>query len=113
MNDRELRRLLGLNMKKYRNFHRMTQEKLAGKLDISIPFLSDMENGKKWASAHTVAKNADALNIEVYELFKLENTLPNNDSDIIEKYTNEAKTAITQFLDNIRNSYVTQIENKS
>jgi transcriptional regulator with XRE-family HTH domain len=112
MNDRELRKILGLNMKKYRKFHGLTQEELAGTLDISIPFLSDMENGKKWASAHTVAKIADTLNVDAYELFKPENTLPDNDSDIIEKYTEEARTAITQFLDNIRSSYLAKSEDK-
>jgi len=43
---------------------------LSEKLGISTNFLSQVETGKTWVSSFTLSKLADALEVEVFELFK-------------------------------------------
>jgi transcriptional regulator with XRE-family HTH domain len=43
--------------------------KLAETADISVGFLCDIENGKKWPTPETIVKLTAALNIEPYQLF--------------------------------------------
>ena len=69
MTERELRALLSANLKRYRGYRKWSQAEFAEKLNISIPFLSDVENGRKWVSPATLVKFADVLGIEPYELF--------------------------------------------
>jgi transcriptional regulator with XRE-family HTH domain len=42
-------------------------------VEISFTFLSDIERGRKWISAETLAKIAVRAKIDVSELFKAEN----------------------------------------
>ena len=69
MEENELRAVLAANIKKFRNRRGWNQLLLAEKLDISSNFLSEIENGKSWISPLTLVKLANALDIEVFELF--------------------------------------------
>jgi transcriptional regulator with XRE-family HTH domain len=99
MNERELLKTFGANIKHYRGLFKWSQAELAEKVDISVNFLSDIETGKKWASPVTMVKFADAFNIEVYELFKPEKILPDKAGSIIQKYTSDVLEAISQIRD--------------
>jgi transcriptional regulator with XRE-family HTH domain len=99
MNERELLKTFGANIKHYRSLFKWSQAELAEKVDISINFLSDIETGKKWASPVTMVKFADVFNIEVYELFKPEEILPDKAGSIIQKYTSDVLAAISQIRD--------------
>ena len=109
MTERDLRSILSCNIKKFRVLRKLTQSEFAERINISIPFLSDIENGKKWISPATLAKIADALNINAYELFKPESILPDNAVNIIEKYTLEIYKDFGKTLENIQNKYIKQI----
>ena len=95
----------GANIKHYRGLLKWSQAELAEKTNVSINFLSDIETGKKWASPVTMVKFADAFHIEVYELFKPEKILPDKANSIIQKYTGDVFTAISQ----IRDTYLKQL----
>ncbi|MDR2020373.1 MAG: helix-turn-helix domain-containing protein [Treponema sp.] len=112
MNEKDLRTILSKNLKRYRNYRKFTQAEFAEKINISIPFLSDIENGKKWVSPHTLVKMADTLNIEAYELLKPETILPDNDINIIETYTADIYSTFGKFLDNLCNEYISNLTNK-
>ena len=112
MTDKNLRAILSRNIKRFRNFRKLSQADLAEKIDISIPFLSDIENGKKWVSPATLVKMADALNIEAYELLKPENIIPDNAINILEKYTAEIYQIFGDTLINTQQNYINQIKNK-
>jgi transcriptional regulator with XRE-family HTH domain len=71
----------------------------AEKIDISINFLSDIETGKKWASPNTMVKLADAFSIEVYELLRPTDFLPDNTTKLIYKYTDDIFEAINKVRD--------------
>jgi transcriptional regulator with XRE-family HTH domain len=99
MNERELLKTFGANIKLYRGLFRWSQAELAEKVDISINFLSDIETGKKWASPTTMVKFSDVFHVEVYELFKPEKILPDKAGSIIQKYTGDVIKAISQIHD--------------
>ncbi|GHV79035.1 hypothetical protein AGMMS49944_08260 [Spirochaetia bacterium] len=112
MDEGDLRRILSINLKRYRNFRKFSQTELAEKLDISIPFLSDIENGKKWVSPRTLAKMADVFNLEAYELLRPAETIPDDAINIIEKYTADMYTAFGQSLEELHNRYISDLSNK-
>jgi len=111
MTEQGLRAILSQNIKRFRGYRKFSQAEFAEKIDISIPFLSDIENGKKWVSPITLVKIADALNIEVYELLKPETVVPDNAVNIIEKYTADIHKIFGENLYNIQNKYIQQIIN--
>ena len=112
MTEKDLRAVLSTNLKKYRNYRKLTQAEFAEKIDISIPFLSDIENGKKWISPNTLVKMAYILDIEAYELLKPEKILPDNAINVIEKYTDDISTMFTKNLYILCNSYIENLINK-
>ena len=68
---------LGVNIRKIRQTIGMTQEQLAEKADISVNFMSLIENGRNM-SAETLVKIANALEISVDNLLN-GITEPNSD----------------------------------
>lgn len=60
----------GKEIKKARIDKDISQEALAEKAGMHVTFLSRIENGKANISLDSVLKLANALNIEVSELFK-------------------------------------------
>ena len=61
--------LFGLRVKSLRGSKGWTQEYLAEKMDISPNYLSSIERGKENPTFGTLAKFADAFNVEMWELF--------------------------------------------
>ncbi|MDR3335270.1 MAG: helix-turn-helix domain-containing protein [Treponema sp.] len=106
MNEQELRRILSINIKRYRTRRAWSQVKLAEKLDISTNFLSDIETGKGWVSPLTLVKLAGALDIEVYELFKPETAMTDEKKDLVAKLTQDMATMLNQSLEHVRKQYL-------
>jgi transcriptional regulator with XRE-family HTH domain len=112
MTEKDLRAILSQNIRRFRSYRKLSQADFAEKIDISIPFLSDIENGKKWVSPATLVKMADALNIETYELLRPDTIIPDNAVNILEKYTADIYQIFGNALNNIQHNYITQIKNK-
>jgi transcriptional regulator with XRE-family HTH domain len=108
MTEQDLRGILSANIKRYRHNRDLSQADLAEKLDISVNFLCNIENGNKWISPQTLVKFAAALNIEPYELFKSEEALPPGVPDILNKSFDEAVEAVTHTLNQVRGYYLIQ-----
>ena len=106
MTDKDLRIILSTNLKKFRVQHNYTQAKFAEMIDISIPFLSDIENGKKWISPATFAKMAGALEIEAYELLKPERRMPDNVGKLLKEYTSDINSEIGKIIEKLYNFYI-------
>jgi transcriptional regulator with XRE-family HTH domain len=70
-----LRRLLSQNIKQFRIVRGFSQADLSEKANISIPFLSAIECGNKWPSPDKLMSISKALDVEVYDLFKPENSV--------------------------------------
>ena len=113
MTEQDLRLILSQNIRKFRSFRNFTQADFAEKINISIPFLSDIENGKKWISPVTLVKMANALNIEAYELLKPDTIIPDNAVNILEKYTADIYHNFGESLNNIHKEYIRQLKGKT
>ena len=68
MTEDELHETLSQNIKKYRK-GKFTQEQLAEKIGVSAQNINDIEGKRRWPREATLVKIAEALNIEVYQLF--------------------------------------------
>lgn len=68
MTESELHETLSQNIKKYRK-GKFTQEQLAEKIGVSSQNINDIEGKRRWPRESTLVKIADALEIEVYQLF--------------------------------------------
>ena len=76
MTEQQLHETLSQNIKKYRK-GKYTQEQLAEKIGVSAQNINDIEGKRRWPRESTLIKIADALEIEVYQLF-----IPNYFSNI-------------------------------
>jgi transcriptional regulator with XRE-family HTH domain len=94
MTEKELHAIFSENIRKYRGYFDWSQVALAQKAGISINFVNDIEAGKKWASPATMLRIANALNVQVYELLKPSNSLPDNLNSLLKQYTANVHTAI-------------------
>jgi transcriptional regulator with XRE-family HTH domain len=108
MTEQELRGILSRNIKRHRQSRGLSQADLAEKLDISVNFLCNIENGNRWVSPQTLVKFASALNIEPYELLKPAEASPSDVTYILNKCLDEAVVAVTQTLNQIRGYYLLQ-----
>ena len=97
--ENDCRELLSRNIKRYRSRLGLSQLHLALELGISTTFLSDIETGKKWVSSQTLTQIAKALKIEVYELFKPEQSL-----------REDISVAVAQYLDHVDDAFIKSIE---
>ena len=68
MTEEELREILSANIKKYRKGI-FTQETLAEKIGVSSQNINDVEGKRRFPRIDSLVKIADALNVEVYQLF--------------------------------------------
>ncbi len=95
MTEQQLHETLSQNIKKYRK-GKYTQEQLAEKIGVSAQNINDIEGKRRWPRESTLIKIADALEIEVYQLF-----IPNDLSNIQIETTDEnekIRTTIQQRL---------------
>jgi transcriptional regulator with XRE-family HTH domain len=94
MEEQNILAILGENIKQYRGRSGWSQTTLAEKINISIPFLSNIEQGKTWVSLATLAKFTKAFDVNVYELFKPDRHLPDKQARLIRKYTTDAQSLL-------------------
>jgi transcriptional regulator with XRE-family HTH domain len=114
MGGKELRKILGKNVKLYRSRRNWSQADLAEYANISINFLGDIERGKKWPHPDTLTKMADALEIKVYELFLEEDAAVNPETqtlmnrfvkDVSLTISKSLSLSINQSVEHIRKQY--------
>ena len=94
MDEALLRSLFSQNIKRFRQIKGWSQEILAEKMDISTNYLSEIETGKGWISPFSLVKLANALEIEVFELFKPKEPTPADTVTAVNKYLNDFSTAL-------------------
>lgn len=66
----EIKTILGKNIRELRMQAGWTQEKLAEKAEISVPFMTQIELARKSASLEVIEKIAKALGVSYERLFK-------------------------------------------
>jgi transcriptional regulator with XRE-family HTH domain len=68
-----LKTLVSRNIRRFRENSGFSQQELAEKAGISVPYLGAIERGEKWPSPATFDGIAQGLGIEPYDLMKPEN----------------------------------------
>ena len=63
---------LGARLKEIRKARRLTQEALAEQVDLTPQYLSRLEGGRQSPSVETIANLAEALHVDLRELFDLD-----------------------------------------
>ncbi|MDR0302531.1 MAG: helix-turn-helix domain-containing protein [Treponema sp.] len=95
MTEADLRQILSKNIKSLRSLRSLSQSELAEKADISIPFLSNIERALKWPHPETLVRLAQALDVEVYMLFKKKiPAQPVDVRNILAKYKKDVSVAL-------------------
>jgi len=64
-----LKKMLGTKIQEIRKRKKLTQEMLADEVGIDPKSISKIENGNNYPSAETLTSIAQALGVDVYELF--------------------------------------------
>lgn len=113
MTEYELKAIVQANIKRYRNYRGWTQAQLAEKLNISINFLSDIENGKKWISPATMVKFASVLNIEPFELFRPPEAPEPAVSALLSRYNGDVVQAVSESLERLYRYYQKRFDAQS
>ena len=67
--------LLGRRIRSLRNVKSWTQEALGSEAGINYKFLGEIERGQQNPSFNVLIKIADALNVDLMELFRLESEI--------------------------------------
>ena len=68
----DIKKQLGLKIKRLRRKQGLTQEQFAEKIEIAPRTLCGIENGENFLTADTLEKILDVLNVSSSELFALE-----------------------------------------
>jgi len=94
MNEDNLRALLSQNIKRFRQRKGWSQARLAENMEISTNYLSDIETKRGWVSPFSLVKLANALEIEVFELFKPQETISLDTIKTINKCLDDFSTSL-------------------
>lgn len=65
-----VKQLIGMRIAELRNGKGLTQEHLAGKMEISPKYLSSIERGKENPTLDTLIKLADSLGVNIEDIFR-------------------------------------------
>ena len=95
----DIKAQLGARIKELRKSKNITQEQLVELIGSDTNNLSRIENGKKFMSAEKLAKIAEALNVDIKELFDFGHILSDEElkSEII-SYINNLTTKQLKYI---------------
>ena len=95
-----IREVLAVNLKKYRQKYCFSQDKLAELASISSQYLATVETCRKFPTPEVLDRLAKALNIETHELFAIDPTpqseLKKLRHDIIEEVVKAIKQSFAE-----------------
>ncbi len=65
-----VKQLIGMHIAELRNGKGLTQEQLAGKMEISSKYLSSIERGKENPTLDTLIKLSESLGVNIEDIFR-------------------------------------------
>ena len=109
MSGNEIKAAFGRNIKNLRNYRNFSQADLSERADISIIYLSNIERGVKFPKPAVLSQIAEALEVEIFELFKFDH-LPKaaskDNKKIIKLLSQEMTKKINLTMDGVFNRYL-------
>jgi len=113
MNGKEIKAILGKNIKNLRACRQYSQAILAEKANVSITYLSKIERGLKFPKPDILSQLADALGVELYELLKTDyvpKVVPVSESEntkrIIKRISKEMVQKMTRTMNGVVKRYL-------
>jgi len=106
MQEQELKVKVGKNIKFFRFRRQLSQADLAEKAQISVTSLSDIERGNNFPQAKTLCNLAQALDVEVWSLFRGEG-IPDNQNTVLEHFSEDFSKQINIAIETVRKQYIT------
>jgi transcriptional regulator with XRE-family HTH domain len=106
MQEQELKEKVGKNIKFFRFRRQLSQADLAEKARISITSLSDIERGNNFPQAKTLCNLAQALDIEVWSLFRGED-MSDEKNTVLEHFSEDFSRHINIAMEAVRKQYIT------
>ena len=91
----EIVKVLGNNIRRLRKSQNLTQEQLAEKADISVPYMTQIELGQKQPTLETVEAIANALKIPFDGLFRTEPTTNENINSSLKTFESNLIKSLT------------------
>jgi transcriptional regulator with XRE-family HTH domain len=104
MVERELKAALGKNIKFLRFRRRLSQLDLAEEAFISVTFLSNIERGNNFPHAGTLCNLAEALKVQVWELFKGEGP-SEQETPIVDRLSEDFIKNVNLAMETVRKQY--------
>ena len=101
-NGINIRSLLSKNLKRLRSLAKLSQVNLAAEADLTHNFINDIESGKKWVSAETLAKLSIALKAEPYQFFISELKWNERGAEIFSLYLDDFENSFEKMVDEYR-----------
>jgi transcriptional regulator with XRE-family HTH domain len=101
-----IRSLFSKNLKRLRAAANISQLTLAIEAGLTHNFINDIENGKKWVSAETIAKLAAALKAEPYQFFLSESKWNNQGAEIFSLYLDDFSDTFQKMVGEYRQRYL-------
>jgi transcriptional regulator with XRE-family HTH domain len=105
-NGINIRSLFSKNLKRLRAVANISQLTLATEAGLTHNFINDIENGKKWVSAETIAKLAAALRAEPYQFFLSESKWNNQGAEIFSLYLDDFADSCQKMINEYRERYL-------
>jgi transcriptional regulator with XRE-family HTH domain len=96
---------VGKNIRKYRFHNAWSQEQLAEKIDVSATFLSNIETGRSWVSAKTIAKLCNVLKIEMHELFMQDEEITTGTASVMDKFVRDISNSVRDTIEGTYQRY--------
>jgi len=109
MNGNEVKAALGKNIRNLRLKRQFTQAELAERADISIIYISNIERGIKYPKPAILSQIAEGLEVEIYELFKVNHipaAPPKDNKKLINRLSKEMTRKITETMNDVFRSYL-------
>lgn len=94
MNDKNYKQLMGLKIRQLRKKMNKTQDAFCSEIDLEVPNLSNIENGKSFPSIQTIMNIINVYKIEPNEFFNFLNWNP-ADKDELTYEINEYLTTLS------------------
>jgi len=99
-----LRSLVSLNIRRFRRNVGLSQEELAERANISVPYIGALERGEKWPSPGTFVGLAQGLGIEPHDLMRPEGTASREVKQVIDKLITDINTLVNNSLNTMMNT---------
>jgi transcriptional regulator with XRE-family HTH domain len=105
-----LQRLFCHNIRQFRANLGLSQEELAEKAGVSVPFMGAVERGEKWPGPETIAGIAFGLGVEACDLLKPNDAIAQDVREILSNLTGNLSSLMNKTI-NLLNTVALERKN--